>query len=406
MSNFSALTSQNFRLYILGSFFSLNGFWIQKVLIGWLSWELSQSPFIVGLAVLFTLSPTILMGPVFGVIVDKVDIKKAALLTYMSFLISSIIFMSLIIFNFLSIITLLSYCFIIGTISSANHPVRLSLGPRLVSNKDQYSSVVAFVSTNFNLARLSGPMIGGLIINFFGVNTCILVACLCFIPSPIVLAFLNPRKLVIQTNKNSTIFKEFSEGIQYIIKNNLIILTLLISSFSSFFGRGLLETLPILSEGIYNQGPSGLGLLTASAGVGALIASISKIFFLKQVSSNISIFIFLIMILISLNLIILGNSNTFNQCILIICFLGFFVTFIQINMQSGLQISLLDNFRGRIMSLWTMITFGSGAIGSIFYGLISEMFSINFTFILSGILSTLLIAYCIYYKIIILDKNL
>ena len=112
------------------------------------------------------------------------------------------------------------------------------------------------------------------------------------------------------------------------------------------------------------------------------------------------------MILISLNLIILGNSNTFNQCILIICFLGFFVTFIQINMQSGLQISLLDNFRGRIMSLWTMITFGSGAIGSIFYGLISEIFSINFTFILSGILSTLLIAYCIYYKIIILDKNL
>ena len=406
MSNFSALTSQNFRLYILGSFISLNGFWIQKVLIGWLSWELSQSPFIVGLAVLFTLSPTILLGPFFGVIIDKIDIKKAAFLTYMSFLISSIFFMSLLIFNLLNIITMLTYCFIIGTISSANHPVRLSLGPRLVSNKDQFSSVVAFVSTSFNLARLSGPMIGGLIINFFGVNTCIFVACICFIPSPIILSFLNPRKLDIQINKNTTIFDEFSEGIHYIIKNNLIILTLLISSFSSFFGRGLLETLPILSEGIYKQGPSGLGLLTASAGVGALIASISKILFLKQVSSNISIFVFLIMILISLNLFVLGNSNTFNQCILIICFLGFFVTFIQISMQSGLQISLLDNFRGRIMSLWTMITFGSGAIGSIFYGIISEIFSINFTFILSGIFSTLLIVFCIYYKIIVLDKNL
>ena len=68
--NINALNSPSFRLYLFGSFIALNGLWIQRIIIGWLSWEITNSPFYVGIAAFLSLAPTIFSGPVFGVLID------------------------------------------------------------------------------------------------------------------------------------------------------------------------------------------------------------------------------------------------------------------------------------------------------------------------------------------------
>ena len=400
MYNFSALSSSNFRIYILATFFSTNGFWIQKVLLAWLSWELTKSPTFLGFAIFFTFLPTIILGPLFGVFVDKANIKIAAFLTFFSMFFISIALLISSISNTLNPLTLIIFCLLIGVTSSANHPIRLSLGPRLVNRKNQFSSVVAFSSTNFNLSRLLGPVIGGFIINFYGINSCILISSFCYLPALIIIPLLTPRSIENLSIENSSIYKEFIEGMKYILKDKLIVLSLFISSITSFFGRSVLETLPIISEGIFQRGPSGLGLLTSSAGIGALIASFLKIMLLKQVSSKISEFTYVMLLFIPINLVLLGLTKSFNQCLFLIGLIAFCITLIQINMQSGLQIALSDDLRGRIMSIWIMITFGSAALGSVFLGLISELFSINSTFIIFGLLTILLIGFSLIFKMI------
>ena len=72
--NINALNSSSFRLYLFGSFIALNGLWIQRIIIGWLAWEITNSPFYVGIAAFLSLAPTIFSGPVFGVLIDRVNI--------------------------------------------------------------------------------------------------------------------------------------------------------------------------------------------------------------------------------------------------------------------------------------------------------------------------------------------
>ena len=125
--NVTALNSPSFRLYLFGSFIALNGLWVQRVIIGWLAWELTGSPAFVGLAAFLSLAPTIISGPIFGVIIDRTNIRIAFFLSYSGMIICSILLFSLIKTELLNNNTLLVICLFIGFIASAAHPIRMSL---------------------------------------------------------------------------------------------------------------------------------------------------------------------------------------------------------------------------------------------------------------------------------------
>ena len=71
--NFSALYSHDFRIYLIGNFIFLHGLWAQRIVLGWLAWDLTESPSFVGFAAFISFIPTIVSGPFFGVITDVSD---------------------------------------------------------------------------------------------------------------------------------------------------------------------------------------------------------------------------------------------------------------------------------------------------------------------------------------------
>ena len=108
--NLAALNSPSFRLYLFGSFIALNGLWIQRIIIGWLAWEISNSPFYVGIAAFLSLVLTIFIGPVFGVLIDRANIKVAFFLSYSAMILCSSILFFLILTDLLTIKSLLLIC--------------------------------------------------------------------------------------------------------------------------------------------------------------------------------------------------------------------------------------------------------------------------------------------------------
>ena len=76
-----AFADRDFRLFFIGVFFAVQAIWIQRVTLGWLAWERSGQASMVGLVAAFSLVPTLLLGPLFGVIADRVDIRRASLVT-------------------------------------------------------------------------------------------------------------------------------------------------------------------------------------------------------------------------------------------------------------------------------------------------------------------------------------
>ena len=308
--NINALNSSSFRLYLFGSFIALNGLWIQRIIIGWLAWEITHSPFYVGIAAFLSLAPTIFSGPVFGVLIDRVNIRVAFFLSYSSMIICSTILYVLILTNLLSIQSLLLICLFIGVIASAAHPIRMSLAPRLIEEY-QVPSLVALTAVNFNTTRLIGPAIGGFLIQYFGASHAVLISIFTYMPVMFFILFIKPRDLVLSGRNKSFIF-DFFEGIKLIFSNSIIKFSIVLSGLTSFVGRGVLETLPLISEGIFHQGPSGLGLITATAGAGALFASITKALGKAEtMGTNIPDSILFTAISIPLTVLLIGYVDTF-----------------------------------------------------------------------------------------------
>ena len=129
--NLSALKSPPFRSYVVSLHLALNGFWAQRVIIGWLAWDMTGSAGFVGLVAFLNFFPTLFVSPLFGVFADRIDIRKGSIFSYALAGTLSGLFAVICILAGPTPLLLALFSFVTGVISSANHPMRMSLTPRL-----------------------------------------------------------------------------------------------------------------------------------------------------------------------------------------------------------------------------------------------------------------------------------
>jgi MFS family permease len=170
---FPALRSKDFVIFTAGNFSATNAIWINRVIVGWLGWELTGLASSVGLMSFLLFAPTIVASPLFGVILDRVDVRRAAVISQ-SIMATSLGILFLLYANGLLTIWLLGFVALsIGITSSADRTIRFVLVPRIVE-KDALANAVAIHGINFNTARLIGPAVGGALIEWAGTEAAIL----------------------------------------------------------------------------------------------------------------------------------------------------------------------------------------------------------------------------------------
>ena len=389
--NLSALKFRDFRIYLGGNLFAVNALWMQRVTIGWIAWDLTSSATFVGFIAFVNFAPAMVIGPFFGVLVDRMRITQVAKLTQILLLIISLGFYLFFTFGILDEILLSFLSFFSGLVTSAHNPVRLSLAPRLV-NRASVASVVSIVAINFNLARLTGPAIGGWLIAGWGISTALLVQTFFYLPFIFAISLLRPRERSSSIINNEPFIAAFQNGVEYALANTLIRQAFLVTALYAFLIRGTLEILPVIADGVFSRGAAGLGLLTSSAGFGALIAGVIKAFTPSQLVRELPKFA-LASALLGIGLLpMVGLSNSWNLTLLCISYLGFAGTLAGISVQTAIQIDLDDDFRGRVMSLWTMVSIGATATGAIILGGLADHIGISLAFSLAGGLGTVLLA--------------
>jgi MFS family permease len=389
--NLSALKFRDFRIYLGGNLFAVNALWMQRVTIGWIAWDLTSSATFVGFIAFVNFAPAMVTGPLFGVLVDRMRITQVAKLTQLFLLIISLGFYLFFTFGILDEILLSFLSFLSGLVTSAHNPVRLSLAPRLV-DRSSVASVVSIVAINFNLARLTGPAIGGWLIAGWGISTALLVQTVFYLPFIFAISLLRPRERSSFVTNNEPFIAALQNGVKYALANTLIRQAFLVTALYAFLIRGTLEILPVIADGVFSRGATGLGLLTSSAGFGALIAGVIKAFTPSQLVRELPKFA-LASALLGIGLLpLVGLSNSWNLTLLCISYLGFSGTLAGISVQTAIQIDLDDDFRGRVMSLWTMVSIGATATGAIILGSLADYIGISLAFSLAGGLGTVLMA--------------
>jgi MFS family permease len=365
--NLQALSHRSFRGYWMANIFALHGLWIQRVTLGWLAWALTEQAGFVGLIAFLSFAPTLVSGPFFGVLADRTDLRRAALLAQSGLAAGSAALVAVHLAGLLTPALLAAIAGAIGIVTSAHHPIRMTLGPALV-DRPALASVVALTSLSFNLARLVGPALGGWLIAGASVGAALAASVAAFLPLLVVLVRLRLPPRPSATGPSDGIFAALGAGLRHAAGDRLIARAILLTGVFALVARGTLEILPALADGTFGRGAAGLGLLAASAGGGALFASIAIALGPGQSPDRLPLPA-LAAALAGLGLVAaLGRVTHWPAAIAIVAALGFCSTLVGVSLQSAVQLALPDALRGRVMSLWTMVGIGAAAIGAIAIG--------------------------------------
>lgn len=367
-----ALREPQYRLYALGNFFSLQGMWAQRTVIAWLAWELSHSASWVGAIAFLSFAPTLVTGPVFGVMADRADLKRAAMLVQATLAAVAALLWLAILSGELDIAGLALIALIQGVTTSAHHPVRMALTPRLAP-REALPNAIAITSLNFNLARLTGPAWAGLAITAIGAGWTVALTVLLFAPFIAILSRLRPRPADGPPPARARLAAALGEGAAYAWTTPPIRLALLLTMVFAFLVRGYLELLPVMADGVFERGAAGLGALMAAGGGGALLSA----FFLasRDVVTDTRppklVQVALFGGYAALAGIALAPS--WSVVVALTGVAGVCGTMVGVSLQSNVQLALDDARRGRVMSLWIMVGIGAAALGAAALGVLIDL---------------------------------
>ena len=380
----NALSNKAFLLYFISNTFALLGLWIQKIGVGWLTWEITGSTFWTSFVTLALMAPAGIIGPLFAVYAENWNMRTASIiLKILMLLVGAIIWF----LQFLDLHTLFSLAFLSivqGLLSACYHPVRLVF-VSVVVPRNLISSAVGLNSASFNGSRVIGPAFAGVSIALFSLESTFLIAVLAYIPLIPVLMYMPLRKREKSSDNNDKFLKRFIEGGKVALNTPIIVKGLFIVFISAFFVRGMLEIQPTIAGEILNQGSLGLSLITATAGLGALSASI---WIGIRKNNNIKMETKLVLMLI-LGLImssIIGCISDMYLMALAFIIVGFSTTVVGIGTQTIIQMEVEDLYRARVLTWWSSISFGSLTVGGILLGFVGEYIPLNIGMIIMPIL--------------------
>lgn len=363
----SVLRNRNFAIYLGGNVFSTHGIWIQRLTLGWMAWDSTHSEFWVGAVAFLLFVPIIVLGPVFGVLADRTDRRRAALLMLGCVLAVTAVFTVVTAVVTVDIIAVCIVSALFGIANSAYHPIRLTLIPMLVT-REHLPSAVAINVTVFNVSRLLGPALAGVLISLGGVTWAFAVNAIFYVP---MLLALSAVKVLWQPapGERRAVFADLSSGVGYAAASGEISRFLLVAAINSVFGRGLLELLPAFADGVFARGSAGLAMLTSAAGGGAIVAGVvmSRLPLSAQRASLGGA------LAVGIGCLLLAFAEVFFAGLVLVAFLGLAITTVGIASQSAIQLHVADDYRGRVMSLWGTIGFGGTAVGGLAVGAVSEL---------------------------------
>ena len=364
---FPALQNRNYRIYFFGQFFSLIGTWLQIVAQGWLVLQLTSSPYLIGLVAALATAPSLLFSLFGGVVVDRFSKKKILYFTQTA---SMVLALSLGIITNMGLATVSvigTIAFLMGTVNAVDAPARQSLVPELVQ-KHHLPSAIALNSGIFNAARVIGPGLAGLLIAWVGIGGAFIANGLSYIAVLVALAFvrINEKAAARALNPLAAI----REGVVYSFSHPVIRVLLIFVGMVSIFGWSYTTIMPVIARETYGLDAKGLGYLYSATGLGALLAT----YLVGSKGGKVSPLIFIIggNTLFALSLVLFSLTANFTVALSLLFFIGLGLLAQSSMMNTMVQGMVMQEYRGRVMSMYILMFLGMAPLGNFEIGYLTE----------------------------------
>jgi MFS family permease len=372
---FRSLRHRNYRLFFTGQVVSLIGTWLQNTALSWLVYSITRDSRALGLMSFLGAVPVLLLGAYAGTIADEFPKRKIIILTQ-SF--AGLFALMLAVFvwqDMTSIWVLGAINLMLGITIAFDLPTRQAFVVEMVGKED-VANAVALNSAVFNAARLVGPAVGAAIIASFSIELCFLLNGLSFAA---VIYSLTRMKIENEGRKHhqrkGSRYHAMKEGITYLysIPNYRALMTLVIGM--TLFAWSYTVNIPVIAVEILKGSSSTYGALLSANGLGALVAAITQAAFGAKLRPRKMLFISIGTFIIAM--IVLPFLSTVFPVMICLGIAGWSIITFFITANSTLQRFVPDEYRGRVMGIYSLSFAGLFPFGSLLAGYLTHEYGIS-----------------------------
>jgi predicted MFS family arabinose efflux permease len=385
---FKAFEYEHFRLLWIGACVSSIGTWMQSVAQNWVVLQLSGSAFLLGLDSFLGQIPIFLFSLIGGVIADRFDRRLLLVASQLVQLACAFLLAGLFAFGLVQVWHILALSFVVGLAQAFGGPAYQALIPTLVDPKD-LPNAIALNSIQFNLARVIGPMLGGIALTQLGASWCFSLNGLSYIAVIMTLLALPIRPM--PGRGGETILASMKQGLRF-LKGQPSMPALIVLAFSmTLLGIPLLVFLPVVAKDVFGLGAQAYTILLCTSGAGAVVGALTVAAF-GHIHNKGEV---ALLTLISLGVLIAAfalSRSFWLSCVLLFAAGGALVgVFAMIS--SLVQLITPDEMRGRVMSVYNVAFRGGMPIGSLISGVAVDRSSVSPVLVANGVLLALLGGY-------------
>jgi len=389
ITTFYSLQNRNYLWFWLSALASFGGLQINMIARGWLVWELTESAFNVGVVSFAFGVPMLLFSLIGGAIADRVR-KRNLLQVAQGF--QAVVTLAIAILVTTEAIefwhlVVASAC--TGLFFSFDGPARQAMIPELVGRRSLLNAI-ALNSSGMNLMRVVGPTLGGILLVTIGMASVFYIVVGCYVAAVAALAMISPAKRVEEPgfaplsagasgqSRSGTfvqsIWADLVEGLGYIRHNSLIKSLLVLAFVPLAFGLPYMVLLPVFADEVLDVGEFGYGMLMATTGVGALIASLG-IASMGDYRRK-GMLLLLLALGFSIALIGFGLSHSYALSLAILVLVGACSTGYMTLNNTLLQSNVPPRMLGRVMSLY-ILTIALMPMGALPLGALGDIIGVG-----------------------------
>nr|WP_089136002.1 MFS transporter [Secundilactobacillus silagei] len=397
-STFSSLRNRNFRYFWFGQIISVMGTWIQRTAQTWLVYQMTNSAFLVGVLTACQFIPILLLTLIAGTVIDRHPKKLILLTTQTGFLILGVIMTILVYAKIIQYWQILLIAILHGVLQSFDTPTRQSYVVELVGQKDLMNGI-SLNSTVFNLAKIAGPSLAGILMVKFSVGFCFLVDSISYLAVLLGLFLIQQTPALIAKTQKRYLWKDVKEGLAYVWQHAAVRMSaeLMIIVCTLNYNNNVI--IPIFAKTVLNSGAQTYASLLSATGIGSLIAAF-LMSYLSRFGLQRNIYLAVGLGTATLQTLMIF-VHTYPLAIAMMVAIGFCNMVFLNQSNASFQFSIPNGLRGRVMSIYVLLNQGTTPIGSLFVGSVMDVFSGAWGFPSCGILALLLLMPVLY-----LNRNL
>lgn len=391
---FRALRVRNYRLYALGGVVSNTGTWMQRVAQDWLVLTLhhgsaAEASTALGITAALQFLPILLLSPYAGLVADRMPKRQLLQLTQAWMGATALLLAALALAGVVEPWMVFTIAFAFGAGAAFDAPARQSFVSEMVE-ADDLSNAVGLNSASFNLGRVVGPALSGILIASLGsgvraTGAVIALNGLSYLAVIGALRLMRTSELI-PVDRAPRGKGMIRDGVRYVRSRPDLMMVLVAAFFAGTFGMNFQMTSALMATQVFDKGPGEYGILGSTMAIGSLTAALLGARRVARPRPHWVIVAGLAFGTIEIALGLMPSYLTFAICTPL---LGLSLLTMLNSANTTVQLSVDPTMRGRVMALYMMVVMGGTPFGAPIVGWVGAEFGARWTLIGGGAMSVL-----------------